>query len=166
VTAGLRYLVTGPRDFSNWSTVRRFCAMLPPGSTVIHGDARGLDSMVHRVLTQNPPRRARAIRVYGETGTVGTRTGGRRGGDIDIEVYPADWDRHRRPEGDERRNPAGAIRNRRMLQQGNPDRCVYFGEYGATPGTTNMVDQAQRAGVETFEAADWIRMMREGETDE
>ena len=156
--AGLRYLVTGSRDFSDWATARRFCAALPPGSTVIHGDARGLDSMVEYLLTKNRPPRARRIRVHGPDGTTGTRAGGRRAGDIDIEAYPADWDRYGRA--------AGPIRNRLMLTDGSPDRCVYFGEYGATPGTTNMVDTANEAEVLTYEAVDWIRLMQTGEVDE
>lgn len=159
----LRYLVTGSREWSDWALVRRFVAALPPGSTVIHGDAPGLDTMVERVLTQNRPPRARTIRVHGEDGTVGRRAGGNRRGDVDIEVYPADWDRHRPPAGSRRKNPAGAIRNTRMLKEGEPDRCVYFHDnLDESKGTRDMVRQCTKAKVPVYEAADFVRLMRTG----
>lgn len=158
---GLRYLVTGARDYADWSLMRRFVASLPPGSTVIHGDAPGADSMVERVLTQNRPTRARAIRVHGEDGTVGRRAGGSSRGDIDIEVYPADWDRHR-PAG-RRKNPAGMIRNKRMLDDGRPDRCVYFHDnLDGSQGTRDMVRKCLKAKVPVYEAEDFVRLMRTG----
>jgi hypothetical protein len=169
---GLRYLVTGSRDWSDWALVRRFVDVLPPGSTVIHGDARGLDTMVEWVLKTNRPPRARAIHVHGHDGTVGRRRGGSGRGDIDIEVYPADWDRYRYsadPETGEviertGPNPAGAIRNRKMLGDGRPDRCVYFAQDLTTStGTANMVEQCAKAEVPVWEAVDFIEYMRHGE---
>lgn len=156
---GLRYLITGPRDFSDWGLVRRVIAVLPPGSTVIHGDARGADTLVHRVLTQNPPRRARNIRVHGSSGAIGRGRGGSRRGDIDIEVYPADWDRYRPVQG--RRNPAGAIRNRVMRDDGNPDRCIYFGE-GDTPGTGGMIRLCLERDIPVWGAREFVDFMRDG----
>jgi hypothetical protein len=169
---GLRYIVTGDRNWSDWGLVRRFVDVLPPGSTVIHGDARGLDSMVERVLTTNRPTRARQVRVHGEDGTIGRRRGGSSRGDVDVEVYPADWDRYRyrvdRETGEvtERtgRNPAGAIRNRRMLKDGLPDRCVWFHHNLAeSRGTADMVKVATEGGVAVWEASEFIDYMRHGE---
>jgi hypothetical protein len=177
VTAGraLRYVVTGDRNWSDWGLVRRFVDVLPPGSTVIHGDARGLDSMVERVLTTNRPTRARQVRVHGEDGTIGRRRGGASRGDIDIEVYPADWDRYRqrvdRETGEvtERtgRNPAGVIRNRRMLNEGRPDRCVWFhGNLDESRGTADMVRICTEVGLAVWEASEFVEYMRRGEDDD
>jgi hypothetical protein len=163
---GLRYLVTGSRDWGDWALVRRFVDALPPGSTVIHGDARGADRMVERILTENKPTRARSIRVHGSDGTIGRRRGGARAGDVDIEVYPAEWDRYR-PAEPGRGNPAGAIRNTRMLREGLPDRCVYFAsDLSASPGTRNMVEQCTRAEVPVWAADEFIAYMRDGEPEE
>lgn len=157
----MRYLVTGSREWTDWALVRRFVDALPPGTTVIHGDARGLDSMVERVLTGNRPTRARAIRVHGPDGTVGRRRGGSSRGDIDIEVYPADWDRYRPAPG--KKNPAGVIRNTRMLEEGRPDRCVWFHTSIEGSGTEDMVNKCAAAGIPVWEASEFIEFMRNGE---
>ena len=165
--AGLRYLVTGSRDFGNWSVVRRVCAALQPGSTVIHGDARGADTMVQMVLTQNAPQRARRVRVHGSDGTIGPRRGGRRKGDIDIDIYPADWDRYTPSRDTERKNPAGVIRNGLMLSDATPDRCIYFADdLSTSDGTRHMVELCEKAEVPIWDAEDFVRFMRtEGERD-
>lgn len=157
----LRYLICGSRDWGDWGPVRRVVAALPPGSTVIHGDARGADSMVHHILTRDRPPRARHITVHASDGQTGRRPGGSRRGDIDIEVYPADWDRYR-PEDAEKRNPAGMIRNRQMLEEGQPDRCIYFArDLAASPGTRGMVDMCLKAEVPVWDAEDFVRFMQQ-----
>jgi hypothetical protein len=61
----------------------------------------------------------------------------------DIEHYHADWDKHGKA--------AGPIRNKQMLEEGDPDLVVAF-PGGA--GTRNMVEQARKAGVEVIEIED------------
>jgi SLOG family YspA-like protein len=51
------------------------------------------------------------------------------------ETFPADWDRY----GD----PAGPIRNHRMLAEGQPDLVLAFPGH---TGTANMISQAERPG--------------------
>ena len=55
---------------------------------------------------------------------------------IAVETYEADWQAH---------GPgAGPIRNRRMLDEGQPDLVVAF---PGGPGTRNMVKQARARGI-------------------
>lgn len=61
-----------------------------------------------------------------------------------VVAFPAKWDQHGRS--------AGPIRNREMLNRGQPDFVVAFlypgGEVGA--GTRNMCDQAVAAGLQVI----------------
>lgn len=59
---------------------------------------------------------------------------------IAVTSYPADWKRHGKA--------AGAIRNRVMLKQENPDVVIAF---PGGKGTENMVKIARKAGVEVIE---------------
>jgi hypothetical protein len=56
-----------------------------------------------------------------------------------VQRFDAEWTLHGRA--------AGPIRNRQMLVEGKPTRVIAFRTRGASPGTDNMVDQAQRAGI-------------------
>lgn len=58
---------------------------------------------------------------------------------FDIEPYPADWDKHGRA--------AGPIRNKQMLDSG-ADLVIAF---PGGRGTTNMVLQAEKAGVPVWQ---------------
>ena len=60
------------------------------------------------------------------------------------ECYPADWDRYRGPG----KNPAGPIRNRAMLKNGNPDVVIAFSR--GTPGTADMIALAQAAEIPVY----------------
>jgi hypothetical protein len=55
-------------------------------------------------------------------------------------MYEAQWKEHGRS--------AGPIRNRQMLEKGQPDLVIAF---PGGKGTANMVQQASDAGVEVFE---------------
>jgi hypothetical protein len=60
---------------------------------------------------------------------------------LTVVKYPADWEQYGRA--------AGPIRNSRMLTEGKPDRVVVFHDSLSTSrGTKNMVDAAEKAGVE------------------
>lgn len=55
-----------------------------------------------------------------------------------VDIYRADWVR----EG----KAAGVLRNKRMLEYGKPDLVIAFWD-GQSPGTKNMIEQAEKAGV-------------------
>jgi hypothetical protein len=62
---------------------------------------------------------------------------------VDCEDYPADWD------GDGK--AAGAIRNQRMLDGGNPDVVFAFtDDLAASRGTADMVRRARNAGLPVY----------------
>ena len=149
----MRYLVTGSRDWGGWHACRAFVLALLPGDVVAHGGARGADGMVHDLLT-NPRNRAsgttRARRVITHgSHTTGEGRGGKRRGDIDVHVYPADWERYRPESPATRKNPAGVIRNGEMLADFQPDRCVYFHDEMTVGvgGTGDMVKRCMEADI-------------------
>lgn len=71
---------------------------------------------------------------------------GRFGDDCGLEVlrFPAEWERL----GGKR---AGPIRNRQMIDEGKPDKVVFFNhDLSGSKGTWNMVSQARHAGIPVF----------------
>lgn len=54
---------------------------------------------------------------------------------IPVQTFRAEWDRYGKS--------AGPLRNKRMLDEGNPDLVVAF---DGGRGTANMIDQAKAAG--------------------
>lgn len=67
---------------------------------------------------------------------------------IPFPVTDADWRKHGKA--------AGAIRNRQMLEEGQPDLVIAFRVRGESRGTDNMIAQARKEGVPV-----WV--VREGE---
>lgn len=64
--------------------------------------------------------------------------------------FPADWDRYR-PADPAKKNPAGAIRNRQMLVEGQPDIVIAFHRnLNDSKGTADMVKIAREAQVLTY----------------
>jgi hypothetical protein len=60
---------------------------------------------------------------------------------IPVLPFPADWKKHGKA--------AGPIRNKQMIDEGNPD-CVYGfikGSLSRSRGSKNMVEQARRANL-------------------
>jgi UDP-N-acetylmuramoylalanine-D-glutamate ligase len=55
---------------------------------------------------------------------------------IENEIYPAQWDKYGRA--------AGPIRNKQMLDEGEPDLVIAF---PGGKGTANMVNQAKERGI-------------------
>jgi hypothetical protein len=83
------------------------------GVVLIEGDARGADRLAGALA------RARGW---------------------ELEVYPADWQRHGRT--------AGPRRNARMLREGRPERVIAFtDDLAGSRGTADMVRRAQGAGL-------------------
>jgi predicted Rossmann-fold nucleotide-binding protein len=122
----MRVLVCGGRDYND---VFRVCRKLDelhartPFEVVIHGGARGADRLAD---------------IWAKC--QGPETGGRLGEGIPREVYPADWDKHKKA--------AGALRNQQMLDEGKPDLVVVF---PGGRGTEDMVRRAYRARIPVME---------------
>lgn len=57
---------------------------------------------------------------------------------IPVKSFPADWATYGKA--------AGPIRNKQMLDEGQPELVVAF-RYSGSRGTQNMIDQAEKAGV-------------------
>jgi hypothetical protein len=84
-----------------------------PGVVLIEGDARGADRLAGALA------KARGW---------------------ELEVYPADWQRHGRA--------AGMRRNARMLRQGRPERVIACtDDLTASRGTADMIRRAHGAGL-------------------
>lgn len=110
----MRVLICGDRNWTDIETIADCIRVLPLHSTVIHGAARGADSIAGALA-----------------GTAPT---------LDVESYPAKWDRYGRA--------AGPIRNQQMLDEGKPDLVLYFHDNLAqSKGTADMVRRAQKAGI-------------------
>ena len=124
----MKVLVCGGRNYSDITTLRRTLDRLHAErgfTTLIHGAARGADSMAGRWA---------------------------KNAGIPVQEFPAQWRRHDSKCGYTCRNSsycrrAGFRRNETMLHQGGPDLVVAF---PGGPGTKGMVDLARRAGVETI----------------
>lgn len=122
----MRILVCGGRDFSDYDLLGKTLLglfppatddmstwMVPSDTVIIHGDADGADQLADQWAVVHW---------------------------VQIERYPADWERHGRA--------AGPIRNKQMLDEGKPDLVVAF---PGGRGTANMVRQARAAGVRVME---------------
>lgn len=112
----MRVLVCGSRHFND--RTKLFCDLddllfhFPwTGMTIIHGAAKGADTLAGEYARCN---------------------------NYEVEVYPADWEKHGKA--------AGHIRNTQMLEEGKPDMVVAFLGPGSR-GTANMIAQTVKAGV-------------------
>lgn len=78
--------------------------------------------------------------IHGKARGADTLAGdyGRSNG-IEVREFPADWNKYGRG--------AGPIRNSQMLKEGKPELVIAF-RAPDSRGTQNMIDQAQKAGVE------------------
>lgn len=109
----MRVLICGDRNWQNEAAIRRELSKLDPGTAIIHGGARGADTLA---------------------GIVAKEIG------LQVEVYPADWNRHGRA--------AGPIRNQQMIEQGRPDIVLAFhANIGQSKGTKDMVERAKKTGI-------------------
>ncbi len=95
-----RLLVCGSRTWRDARRLRREMVLLDP-DVVIHGACpTGADDMAD----------------------LWAGVAGR-----DVERHYAEWEKHRPPPKSRAKNPAGPIRNERMLREGKPDRGLAFG---------------------------------------
>jgi hypothetical protein len=68
----MRVLICGDRNWTGWAAIEREIAKLPLGTTIIHGAARGADTIA---------------------ATIGTRLG------LEVQAYPAHWESFGRAAG-------------------------------------------------------------------
>jgi hypothetical protein len=113
----IRLLVCGSREWWDRDLLRQ---VLSNGwwnqliRVLVEGEARGADNMAREWAFDNG---------------------------IEVEPYPADWDRYGKP--------AGPIRNQQMLDEGEPTLVVAFhDDLYNSKGTRDMVKRAQRAGIQ------------------
>lgn len=111
-----RVLICGSRFFTDIESMRALIETFPSDTVIIHGAAPGADTYA----------------------AVCARQAG-----LQVEAYPADWDRYYKA--------AGRIRNTQMLVEGKPDIVYAFagGPLSETKGTKDMVNQAREANIET-----------------
>mgnify|MGYP005867213267 CR=1 FL=1 len=109
-----RVLVCGGRDYADIDRMYQILDSIAIDD-IISGHARGADQLAE---------------VYAE------------GRDINVTIFPAEWNKHGRA--------AGFIRNKQMLDEGQPDLVVAF---PGGRGTANMVDLAKKAGVSVLEVS-------------
>lgn len=103
-----RVAIVGSRWYPEQSHVRNFVMGLPKDTVVLSGGAKGVDSWAEKWA-----------RYYG----------------LDVEVFPADWEKHGRR--------AGYLRNVDIVNA--CDRVVAFWD-GASPGTRHTIEIARKAG--------------------
>ena len=125
----MKVLVCGGRDYSNVDRMYQVLDSLfkydEEGnadefiSTIISGHARGADQMGEMYAHER---------------------------DIEVEVYPADWDKYGRR--------AGYLRNVQMAVEGKPDLIVAF---PGGRGTAMMIGIGKERGIEVMEVRDDIR---------
>jgi len=119
----MRILVCGGRDFANRDLFNKTLNDInkeTPISVILHGNARGADSMSWSWILKNNQGRCDETQ-------------------LECIAFNADWDKYGKA--------AGPIRNKQMLDEGKPDLVIAFLAEGSK-GTKNMIDQATKAGVE------------------
>ena len=110
--AVLRVLVCGDREWTDLAPITRELKRCRP-AVVIHGGARGADTLAGTA--------ARILKMQ-------------------VEVFPADWERYGKA--------AGPMRNQQMLDEGKPDLVLAFHEHlEKSKGTKDMIRRAEKAGV-------------------
>lgn len=117
-----KVLVCGGREFDDWdllySTLYEIfdngCVSLSDPFIIIEGGAKGADFLA---------------RVWAKYMAIEFEA-------VSYEEYPADWKKYGKS--------AGHIRNKQMLEEGNPDLVLVF---PGGSGTANMVSQAKKRGV-------------------
>jgi hypothetical protein len=128
-------LITGDRNWTDVESVRRVLGRLKPGDIVVHGAARGADSIAGSV--------ARNLQLTEQR-------------------FPALWGAHERfgpvPCRCALANPtcraAGVRRNQQMLDEASPDYVIFFHrDLANSRGTRDMVGRALKRGLRVFDGA-------------
>lgn len=127
----MKVLVFGGRDYNDYETVKKVLNKLHREhefTTVIHGDARGADSLGDRWAKEHS---------------------------IPVRRYPAHWKAHDKkcPRYCKERSyckRAGIRRNEQMRDEGQPDLAVGF---PGGNGTNHMAKLTREAGIKTYRVA-------------
>ena len=134
----MRVLVTGSRD---WDDVHRFLQVM---HTHVESQwPKGYDSQGHFVDYMPP---SDFVLLHGgcPTGADALADNWAVSHQVDVEVYPADWNKHGRA--------AGPIRNQQMVDSG-PDLCLAFIKNDSR-GASGTAAMAERAGIKTIRVVD------------
>jgi hypothetical protein len=116
----MKVLVCGSRNWVEQKPIEEELRKLPPGTILIHGGCRGADNIA---------------------GYVGEQLG------FTVRVYPANWDLY----GPQ----AGILRNQQMLDEEHQNEepidlvLAFHEDPGLGRGTKDMVERAERVGIET-----------------
>ena len=103
----MKVIVAGCRDYNNYEFVKKeLDKLITKDDIIISGMANGVDSLAVRYAKEN---------------------------NINLEEYPADWNKHGKS--------AGPIRNAEMAKAG--DKLIAFWD-GKSKGTKNMIDTAKK----------------------
>lgn len=114
-------LICGDRDWTDEILIAKVLFTIEDkrNTTIIHGAARGADRIAEFL--------AKTMKFK-------------------VVPYPADWDKYDKKDGS--KNPAGPIRNRKMLKEGKPHLVIAFHDNMArSRGTKDMVTISKEAGV-------------------
>lgn len=108
----MKVLICGSRTYDDWQAIEyiilRLKNLVGTQLVIIEGEAKGADRIARNIAE-----------AY----------------EIEVEKYPAEWDKYGRA--------AGPIRNKQMLDEGKPDLVIGFSEdYKESKGTKNMLNQA------------------------
>lgn len=120
----MRVLICGSRYWTDAAPIKVLIDGLPSDTIVIHGAAPGADTVA------------------------GILAGDRS---LGVMPFPAHWRHHGCVPGCDRLvGPgAGPVRNRQMLEEGQPDIVhAFHKDLKRSYGTANMITQARNAGVE------------------
>ena len=106
----MKLCVTGSRTLPNDDRIVRALNALRP-TTIIHGGARGADQFAHAWAREH---------------------------NVDVQVFPAQWEKHGKR--------AGMIRNEEMLRLSRPDLLLAF-PHGRAIGTRHAIHTARALGI-------------------
>lgn len=128
--APLTVVVTGSRDWTDRKAIEDRLRQLPPGSTIVHGDARGVDRIAAAIAKRL------GFTVIADP--------------ADWRVTPETprWAIRRRPNGALYDVRAGHLRNVRMLELYRPHLVLAF-RLNGSPGTTGCMEEARSRGIAT-----------------
>lgn len=111
----MKILICGDRNWNNFNKIEQFLKTLPKNTTIIEGDCRGADKI---------------------SGYLARRLG------LQVEVYPANWDKYG--------NYAGIKRNQQMIDEGHPTKVVAFhNNIQNSKGTKDMINRAKQNNIPT-----------------
>lgn len=115
----MKVLVTGDREWTDRAMIRRELAKLPSGTIVVHGGARGADTIAGEIAK--------------ELGFV-------------VRVYPADWNGQGKAAGPIR-NSTMLVREHRPEEPINLV-LAFHHDLSKSRGTRDMVTKSKNAGID------------------